>query len=105
MVLKFSYVFDNITFPFSSIESIGIGTCDSVGNVTVANINPETEDISQVNKALHIALNLLCTVIEKNLHQRTVVVDKLKRTVNNVPKELTVFRIVKRKELKIKLGS
>ena len=45
---QWSYVFDNITFPLSSIESIGIGTCDSIGNVTVASISPEAGDISQV---------------------------------------------------------
>jgi len=45
---QWSYVFDNITFPLNAIESIGIGSCDSVGNVTVATINPQTGDFSQV---------------------------------------------------------
>ena len=46
---RWSYVFDNITFPISAVESAGIGTCDSVGNVTVVNINPKTGDFSQVH--------------------------------------------------------
>jgi hypothetical protein len=45
---KWSYVFDNITFPISAIEAVGIGSCDSIGNVTVATINPQTGDSSQV---------------------------------------------------------
>tara|TARA_B100000795_G_scaffold31616_1_gene20936 strand:- start:6911 stop:8248 length:1338 start_codon:yes stop_codon:yes gene_type:complete len=45
---EWSYVFDNITFPLNAIESVGIGSCDSVGNVTVVTINPQTGDFSQL---------------------------------------------------------
>ncbi len=46
---KWSYVFDDITFSLTSIEEIGIGTCDSIGNVTVANIVPSIKEFTQIH--------------------------------------------------------
>ena len=46
---KWSYVFDDITFSLASIEEIGIGTCDSTGNVTVANIVPSIKEFTQIH--------------------------------------------------------
>ena len=42
---KWSYVFDDITFPLNSLEKIGLGVCDTYGNVTVILIDPETKRI------------------------------------------------------------
>lgn len=44
---KWSYVFDNQTIPLNSIDTIGVGACDSTGNVTVININPKTKKFKQ----------------------------------------------------------
>ena len=45
---EWSYMFDELTYPIEALFRIGIGTCDAVGNVTVAIINLEDDSFSQV---------------------------------------------------------
>ena len=44
---EWTYTFDDSTQTIDQIESIGVGTCDSFGNVTVLNINPKTMQSTQ----------------------------------------------------------
>ena len=46
---SWSYVFDSITFPLLSIETIGIAANDDYGNTLVAHINPDSNFVTYYN--------------------------------------------------------
>ena len=44
---SWSYTFDEQSIPLESIGTIGLASCDSVGNVTVVTIDPHTSTVTQ----------------------------------------------------------
>ena len=47
--LSWTYEFDEMSMPLERIETIGIGACDAVGNVTTVKIDPGSKETTQAH--------------------------------------------------------